>query len=98
MVSVFAKDSSNIAILNIKDNEMKLETKAQGLGEGQATVDCQKKGDENRIAFNIRYLLDFLKNVNEKSIELRLNTPTEPALFEIKERDYIHVIMPMQVD
>jgi len=98
LVSVFAKESSNIATLNIIGNTIKLETKSQGVGEGEAVVECQKTGDDNKIAFNIKYLLDLLKNVNDNSMELKLNSPSEPALFEIKEKNYLHVIMPIQVD
>lgn len=98
LVSVFAKESSNIATLNIIGNTIKLETKAQGVGEGEAIVECQKTGEDNKIAFNIRYLMDLLKTVSDKSIELKLNSPSEPALFEIKEKNFLHVIMPIQVD
>ena len=98
LASVFAKDSSNIASLEVEDKTMKISTRSQGVGEGEGAIECQKKGENNKIAFNIRYLMDLLKTVNEKSIELRLNSGTEPALFEVKERNFLHVIMPIQVD
>ena len=98
LASVFARDNSNIANLQIEGNNIKLSTKAQGVGEGETVIECQKEGENNKIAFNIKYLLDLLKTLSEKEITLRLNSPSEPALFEVKEKDYVHVIMPIQVD
>ena len=98
LVAVFAKDASNITSLEISGDEMKLLTRTQGVGEGETTVECQKTGEDNKISFNIKYLLDVLKNVSEEELELRLNSPTEPAVFGTKDKNFLHVIMPIQVD
>lgn len=98
LVSVFAKDSSNIAMLSVEGSSVVIETKTQGVGEGKAVVDCRKTGPDVKIAFNIRYLMDILKNVSAKSLVLKLNSSMEPALFEVKEHDFSHVIMPIQVE
>jgi DNA polymerase-3 subunit beta len=98
LVAVFAKDNSNIASLEIQGNEIKLSTRTQGVGEGETTVECQKKGEDNKISFNIKYLLDVLKNVSDRELELHLNSSTEPAVFKTKEKDFLHVIMPIQVE
>lgn len=98
LASVFAKDSSNIVNLEVIGNNIKLTTKAQGVGEGEAVVECKKEGEDNKIAFNIKYLTDILKTVSDKSLTLRFNSPSEPAVFEVKEKGFVHVIMPIQVD
>ncbi len=98
LVSVFAKDNSNIAMLSVEDKKIIIETKTQGVGEGKAVVECEKSGSDVKIAFNIRYLMDILKNISEKTMVLRLNSSMDPALFEIKEKGFSHVIMPIQVD
>lgn len=98
LASVFARDNSNIASLLIEGSTMKIVTKAQGVGQGELVVDCEKEGEDGKIAFNIKYLLDLLKTVSEEKITLKLNGPTEPALFEVEGKDYSHVIMPIQVD
>lgn len=98
IASVFARDSSNIANLEIKGNTIKLSTKTQGVGEGETVIECQKEGEDNKISFNIRYLMDLLKSLSEAEVTLRLNSASEPAVFEVKEKDYLHVIMPIQVD
>jgi DNA polymerase-3 subunit beta len=98
LASVFARDSSNIANLEIVGDSIKLSTKTQGVGEGETVIECQKKGEDNKISFNIKYLMDLLKTLTESEVTLRLNSPSEPAVFDVKEKDYVHVIMPIQVD
>ncbi len=98
LAAVFAKESSNISTLQVEGNTLWIETRTQGVGEGRAAIDCQKKGEDVKIAFNIRYLMDFLKTVNDKVIEMKLNSSMEPALFEVKNKSFSHVIMPIQVD
>ncbi len=98
IASVFARDNSNIANLEIEGNTIKLSTKTQGVGEGETVIECQKTGEDNKISFNIKYLMDLLKSLSENEVTLRLNSAAEPAVFEVAEKDYLHVIMPIQVD
>ena len=98
LASVFAKDSSNVATLQVEGNSLRVETKTQGVGEGNAVVECETDGDDVKIAFNIRYLMDVLKTISDKNITLKLNSGMDPALFEVKEKNFSHVIMPIQVD
>jgi DNA polymerase-3 subunit beta len=98
LISVFARDVSNIVSVEIMENAMKLSAKSQGVGEGESLVECQTKGEGNKISFNIKYLHDLLKTVTEKTIVLRVNSAMEAALFEVKEKDFSHVIMPIQAE
>jgi DNA polymerase-3 subunit beta len=98
LASVFAKENSNIATLEVVGNTMKLSTRTQGVGEGEMVIECDKTGEDNKIAFNIRYLSDVLKNQTSEELVLGLNSSTEPAVFTTKDKDFSHVIMPIQVD
>lgn len=98
LASVFARESTNVINVEIKGDSMRLTTKTQGVGEGEAIVECKKTGEDVSISFNIKYLLDVLKSVNDNEIELRLNSAMSPALFVCPKKDFMHVIMPIQVD
>lgn len=98
LASVFAKESSNIATLKIEGNSLIVETKTQGVGEGKTMIECETSGEDVTISFNIHYLLDLLKNLTAKSVTLKLNSGSEPALFEVSGQDFLHVIMPIQTD
>lgn len=98
LASVFAKDTSNIVSVEIKNDTISLLAKAQGVGEGESVMEVKQEGDDNKIAFNIRYLFDLVKTVTEPELILKLNSSNEPALFEIKEKAFKHVIMPIQAE
>lgn len=98
LASVFAKDQSNVITVEVKDQSLHLTTRASGVGEGEMTMDCEKKGDDTRIAFSARFLQELLRTVSVKTITMKLNSGLESALFEIPESNFRHVIMPVQVD
>lgn len=98
LVSVFAKDTSNVVTLTVSGGQILLETKSQGVGEGEALVECDQKGKDVKISFNIKYLNEVLKASKETDLILKLNSSIEPAIFENRRGDFIHVIMPIQVD
>lgn len=98
LAAVFAKDQSNIVGLEIKGAELKLTAKTSGVGEGEFVTECEKEGDDNNIAFNIRYLMDALKNFEGKRVTLGVNGPLLPALLTDDKSSFRHVIMPIKTD
>jgi len=98
LASVFAKDQSNIVNMTIEDSQVKLSSKTSGVGEGEFVVDCEKEGEDNSIAFNIRYLMDALKNFEGDRISIEINGPLQPALFSDNKNSFKHVIMPIKAD
>jgi len=98
LVSIFAKDNSNVVNIEVRESSMRLNTRSQGVGGGEAVVDCVVDGGGGKTAFNIKYLMDFLKTIDDATIVMKLNSPTDPALFEVEEKHFRHVIMPVQVD
>ncbi len=98
LASVFAKDQSNIVNITVSGSEMKLVSKASGVGEGEFLLDCEKEGEDNAIAFNIRYLMDVLRNFEGDRVTMRLKSPMQPALFSDNTSSFQHVIMPIRTD
>lgn len=98
LASVFAKDTSNVVKIEVKDDFLKLLSRTQGVGEGEFVSECKKEGEDVSVSLNVRYLHDLLKNISEKELTLKLNSPSEPAVFEIKKKEFLHVIMPVQVE
>ncbi len=54
------------------------------------------EGEPISIAFSRKYLLEAVNSIGDQEATIRLNSPTEPALFRIRgSEDYHHVVMPM---
>ena len=98
LANVFAKDQSNIVTLSVEGASLKLISKTAGVGEGEFVLDCEKTGEDNRIAFNVRYVLDALKNLEGERITLEINGPLQPALLTDNKKSFKHVIMPVKTD
>jgi DNA polymerase-3 subunit beta len=96
--SVFARESANIVRVKIADKQLRLYSKSSGVGEGDVQVAVDQTGEENEIAFNVKYLGDLLRVVDEKYITLSINGPLAAALFTLeKDPNFLHVIMPVRV-
>lgn len=98
LANVFAKEQSNIVNLSIEGSVLKLKSKTAGLGQGEFSMDCTKEGEDNKIAFNVRYVLDALKNFEGNTIILEINGPLQPAMLTDEKKSFRHVIMPIKTD
>lgn len=96
--SVFARENANIVHVHISLGKLTISVSSSSLGESKAVVEGIQTGDDNDIAFNIKFVLDFLKSVNGEKVTLQVNSSVEPALFTTEEdREYFHVIMPVRI-
>jgi DNA polymerase-3 subunit beta len=51
------------------------------------------------IALNCLYLLDPLKVMEEEKVVLKFTEPNKAiSLYPTPEKDYFHIVMPMQLD
>ena len=96
--SVFARDSANIIKLSLAKDHITVSSGSSSVGENNVRVDALLHGEENEIAFNSRYLLDVLGNVEEKEITFDMIGPLNPGVFKIKnDESFLHLIMPIRV-
>ena len=68
------------------------------VGEDSVDVEAKVVGEENEIAFNAKYLLDVLTNLEKEDIVFEMTGPLNPGVFKIKEdSSFLHLIMPIRV-
>ena len=61
-------------------------------------IEGEQEGEDNEIAFNVKFLMDLLKNIQEKTFTIELSSPVEPATFRIPEDpEFLHIIMPVRL-
>src|SRR3989344_1408928 len=98
LVSIFARDAANIVKISVSDGRVKMTARSSGVGEGEVVIEGEQEGEDNEIAFNIKFLMDLLRNIQEKTITIELSSPVEPATFRIPEDpDFLHIIMPVRL-
>ena len=61
-------------------------------------LDIEYKDEDLVIAFNYKYVLDGLKNMEDEKVLIGLNTKASPTVFRPdSENDYISLVMPVQI-
>ena len=100
---IFARDNANSANLRVKPAlnpgepaEVLIVGKSAERGDSEGMLDATAEGEPLDISFNIRYLIDVLRVINEERVVFQSNGPENPGVLKPENReDFTHVIMPM---
>lgn len=98
LISVFARDFSNIIILETGKEGLKLSPKTGQGDENVAFQEADIKGDDQKIAFNYKFVMDFLTSITSKKVIIELLRSDSPAVFKgEKIENFLHIIMPVRI-
>jgi DNA polymerase-3 subunit beta len=87
---VVLKTNSSRSCLEVSSNNSEV-------GDHQAKIDSEIKGQDVNIVFNWRYLLDGLKNINNDEIVLEFNGDQKPAVVKpAQNNDFFYILMPIR--
>jgi len=103
--SIFARDGSGIVRLvmtpggELTSGKMTISARSEEIGEDVGEIDATVEGEEAKIAFNGKYLIDVLSVLDEKGqVALETTNPSSPGVIRpVGVDNYIHVVMPMFV-
>lgn len=96
--SIFAREAANIIKFEIQNGKLKISANSPQLGGNESLLEVKTQGKPNKIAFNSRFVLDFLKSIQAEEIEMEMASPTSPVIFSSpKNQTYRHIIMPVRV-
>jgi len=94
-----ANDKSGGVQLQIEPGMLRIQSQNPEVGEGSEEVDVDYAGDELRIGFNARYLLDALSAMPHDEVAIELSGERDPGVLKpIGDNDeFVGVIMPMRI-
>ena len=96
--AIFARESANIVRLKIDGSKLKISANAPQIGDNLVEVGAEIEGKKDKIAFNSRYLLDFLNVVEAKQISFEMEGSASPGVFTpVGDASFLHLIMPVRV-
>lgn len=102
-VCVMVNERTNRIKFSFKENTLELSTDTPEMGSGKDFVDINSNFDEIVIAFNYKYVLDSLKNMDTKKVKIEIATSLSATLFkpadenENGDESYVCLVMPVQV-
>ena len=102
LASVFARESANVINFKVRKNTVELSAESQSSGSQETKVDAKVVGPVDKkgfkIAFNYRFLEDFLSVVKDDEVQIELSATNAPGIFrDPKDPDYLHLIMPVKL-
>jgi DNA polymerase-3 subunit beta len=98
IASVFAKESANVVRMSIKNNIIDLTANAPQVGQNKAIVEARTEGDPLEVAFNYKFLSDFLIVCKSQEIIIELNESLTPGFFhDQSDVEFTHIIMPVRL-
>ena len=108
--SIFARDGSHIIRMHVMPHtnpeeqptsggRLLISARSEDVGDNQDEVDvAELEGEESKIAFNNRYLLEVLQALDRGQVAIETTSSSSPGVFKPTDTDdYVHVIMPMFV-
>jgi DNA polymerase-3 subunit beta len=95
--SIFARDNANIIKFIISEGEITISANTPQIGQNKVTLDGEVDGEGGEIAFNSRFVLDFLSHFQEEKLQFEMTGSLNPGTFKSTTDDsYLHIIMPVR--
>jgi len=96
--SVFARESSNIVKIKISQGSLEFLAESQTLGKQNTKIDAKVEGEDLDIAFNYRFMDEFLRAIKGEDIKMEFSNSNAPGLFlDPSDNDFLHLIMPVKI-
>ena len=99
-VAVLADQHNNVVKISSDPaaGQLSISADAQDVGSGSEAIAADVSGDAIQIAFNVRYVLDGLKEMSAERVELRCNAPTTPVVLAPDDDSaFTYLVMPVQI-
>ena len=81
-------------ILNISDNLMELKISSQ-IGTMDEMIDIEQEGNDIKIGFNPKFLIDALRVIDEETVDIYYMNPKAPCFIRDEKESYIYLILPV---
>jgi len=97
-VSLLSNQKSKSVTLTLNPGLMQISSNNPEMGDAKEEIEVDYKGEELKIGFNAKYLLDILNSIHDESIRIELNDQLSPGLIAPKgDSNYTCVVMPMRI-
>jgi DNA polymerase III subunit beta len=98
LIAVFAREQSNIIICHFKKDGLWMSPKLSTGNENSTQTDIKITGDDQKVAFNYKFLIDFLNNIKDERVCIEILRPDAPVVFKTKKNEgFMHIIMPVRI-
>jgi DNA polymerase-3 subunit beta len=96
-VSLLVEQKSHRVYIGLSPGSASVFCEESDIGNAREEIPCKYNGEELTIALNYRYLEDPFKVMGGDEIGILFNDPNKTITIKpVPEKDYFHIVMPMQ--
>jgi DNA polymerase III subunit beta len=96
--SLFARDNANIIRLEMNEGCIYVRAESSQIGTSVSKVVAETEGGDLTVAFNARYLLDYLASCTSEKVVWETEGELKPSVFRNEDEEgWIQVIMPVRI-
>ena len=81
-------------IFTVEDSNLQLSMRSS-IGSLCEDLGVSKEGNDIKIGFNPRFLLDALRVIDDENVDIYMMNPKAPCFIKDKEETYIYLILPV---
>ena len=98
-VSLLVEQKSHRVYLGLSSGTMSVYCEENDIGNAREEIPCKYDGEEIFMALNYRYLEEPLKVMGGEEISIHFTDPNKTiTIMPVPEKDFFHIVMPMQQD
>lgn len=96
--SITARDSANVVRLSADERTLTISSNTPEVGKAQEDVDVRAEGETIQVAFNAKFLLDALANIDVPEVYFELTGSLSPGVLRPADHsEYLYVLAPVRV-
>ncbi|HAH86432.1 MAG TPA: DNA polymerase III subunit beta, partial [Armatimonadetes bacterium] len=96
--SIVARENANRIVLRTEGDRLVMTAESGDVGKAYEELEIVKDGEDIEIAFNAKYLTEFLSVVGTEGVFMELTGSLNPgAMKPVGKDNYLYVLMPMQI-
>jgi DNA polymerase-3 subunit beta len=96
--SLFARDNANVIKIQIDEGTVSVSAENSQIGSNVTKVESEVEGEKILMAFNAKYLIDYLSVVEGDFVEWETEGELKPSVLrDSKNQSWLQVIMPIRV-
>jgi DNA polymerase III subunit beta len=97
-VSLLSNHKSKGVTISLSNGKMEITSNNPELGDAKEEIDVEYSGDDMKIGFNAKYILDILNSFDDQNLDLELDGQLSPGLIRPEnDKKYTCVVMPMRI-
>lgn len=101
-LNIFSNKGTSQVVFDITGSQLQISAQDSDFSyEGNETIECQYNGEDMKIGFNSKLLIEMLNNMDSQDVKVELSIPSKAGIFrpseEKEENEILMLLMPLMV-